>query len=163
MDLYCAWWLDVFPEDKSGCFSSESVLRTRVSVNNQFVCLIAHHLQEEMFEDLMDISVLELKEERPLNKCPREFQRAKKRKKKNSSRQSATQEYQREISKTLQKGKRTQIKKQPSYWGIFNSDTKCKKTEFQCNNLEHRISCPVQTLKYEDLIKTFSCIQGLKN
>lgn len=34
-----------------------------------------------MFEDLMDISVLELKEERPLNKCPREFQRAKKRKK----------------------------------------------------------------------------------
>lgn len=120
------------------------------------MCLIAHHLQEEMFEDLMDISVLELKEER-------EFQRAKKRKKTAVDKvqlKSIEEKFLKHYRK--EKEHKSRCSHHIEEFSTVTPNVR-RQREFQGNNLEHRISCPAQTLKYEDLIKTFSCIQGLKN
>lgn len=90
-----------FLKTKVAAASLRCVLRTKMlNINSRFVSLLAHHLQEEIFEELTDVCVLELrKDEKPLNKGPQKFQRAKGRK---SQHLDKTQlKNIKEISKTL--------------------------------------------------------------
>ena len=91
-----------------------SVLRTQVLNVNRCVSPSAHHLQEEMFEELMDICVLELrKEEKPLNNGPPKFQRAKRRKSQHLDKVQL-KNIKEKILKHHRKRKRAQINVQPS-------------------------------------------------